>query len=209
MLPSQCSTLRKQVIQRTLCPPSGSRASLNQLPFKHRYILVWVPPHPTLCACVCMCILPFKHRYILVWVPPHPTLCACVCMCISQSCLDHAQYTPVWGASLCRGHVLYSAIAALVMTPSTVVRLCPCISSLLQAWPIALSGKDFVGIAQTGSGKTLGVSGSCACPEQVMQTCSCGGWFICYFMTSACSSFYQASSTCGASRDSGGETGPS
>ena len=70
MLPSQCSTLRKQVIQRTLCPPSGSRASLSQLPFKHRYILVWVPPHPTPCACVC------------------------VCMCISQSCLDHAQFTP-------------------------------------------------------------------------------------------------------------------
>ena len=139
MLPSQCSTLRKQVIQRTLCPPSGSRALLNQLPFKHRYILVWVPPHPT---------------------PPRVHVCVCVRMCISQSCLDHAQYTPVWGASLCRGHVLYSANAALVMTPSTVVRLCPCISSLLQAWPIALSGKDFVGIAQTGSGKTLGVSGS-------------------------------------------------
>lgn len=185
MLPSQYSTLRKQVIQRTLCPPSGSRALLNQLPFKHRYILVWVPPHPTPCAC------------------------ARVCVCAYLSSLDHAQYTPVWGASLCRGHVLYSANAALVMTPSTVVRLCPCISSLLQAWPIALSGKDFVGIAQTGSGKTLGVSGSCACPEQVMQTCRCGGWFICYFMTSACSSFYQASSTCGASRDSGGETGPS
>lgn len=27
-----------------------------------------------------------------------------------------------------------------------------------QGWPMALSGRDFVGIAQTGSGKTLGVS---------------------------------------------------
>lgn len=26
------------------------------------------------------------------------------------------------------------------------------------AWPIALSGRDMVGIAKTGSGKTLGVS---------------------------------------------------
>ena len=26
-----------------------------------------------------------------------------------------------------------------------------------QGWPMALSGQDFVGIAQTGSGKTLGV----------------------------------------------------
>ena len=33
-----------------------------------------------------------------------------------------------------------------------------CHSSNLQSWPVALSGKDFVGIAQTGSGKTLGVS---------------------------------------------------
>ena len=29
-----------------------------------------------------------------------------------------------------------------------------------QGWPMALSGRDFVGIAQTGSGKTLGVSAS-------------------------------------------------
>ena len=29
-----------------------------------------------------------------------------------------------------------------------------------QGWPMALSGRDFVGIAQTGSGKTLGVSSS-------------------------------------------------
>lgn len=29
---------------------------------------------------------------------------------------------------------------------------------LTQGWPMALSGRDFVGIAQTGSGKTLGVS---------------------------------------------------
>lgn len=29
-----------------------------------------------------------------------------------------------------------------------------------QGWPMALSGRDFVGIAQTGSGKTIGVRGS-------------------------------------------------
>lgn len=27
-----------------------------------------------------------------------------------------------------------------------------------QGWPMAMSGRDFVGIAQTGSGKTIGVS---------------------------------------------------
>lgn len=27
-----------------------------------------------------------------------------------------------------------------------------------QGWPIAMSGKNMVGVAQTGSGKTLGVS---------------------------------------------------
>jgi len=33
-----------------------------------------------------------------------------------------------------------------------------------QGWPLALSGRDLVGIAQTGSGKTLSVSGIC-CPR--------------------------------------------
>ena len=32
-----------------------------------------------------------------------------------------------------------------------------------QGWPIALSGRDCVGIAQTGSGKTLSVSISFQC----------------------------------------------
>ena len=30
-----------------------------------------------------------------------------------------------------------------------------------QGWPMALSGRDFVGIAQTGSGKTIGVRTPC------------------------------------------------
>ncbi len=32
-----------------------------------------------------------------------------------------------------------------------------------QGWPMALSGRDFVGIAQTGSGKTLGVRDDSVC----------------------------------------------
>ena len=32
-----------------------------------------------------------------------------------------------------------------------------------QGWPMALSGRDFVGIAQTGSGKTLGVGSVISC----------------------------------------------
>ncbi len=32
-----------------------------------------------------------------------------------------------------------------------------------QGWPMALSGRDFVGIAQTGSGKTLGVRENKVC----------------------------------------------
>lgn len=32
-----------------------------------------------------------------------------------------------------------------------------------QGWPIAMSGKNMVGVAQTGSGKTLGVSFSYYC----------------------------------------------
>jgi len=31
-----------------------------------------------------------------------------------------------------------------------------------QGWPLALSGRDLVGIAQTGSGKTLSVSRFCS-----------------------------------------------
>lgn len=31
-----------------------------------------------------------------------------------------------------------------------------------QGWPVALSGLDMVGVAQTGSGKTLSVSFDCS-----------------------------------------------
>ena len=34
-----------------------------------------------------------------------------------------------------------------------------------QGWPMALSGRDFVGIAQTGSGKTLGVRDRYECVQ--------------------------------------------
>ena len=37
-----------------------------------------------------------------------------------------------------------------------------------QGWPMALSGRDFVGIAQTGSGKTLGVRGRGTCMGYVV-----------------------------------------
>lgn len=40
-----------------------------------------------------------------------------------------------------------------------------------QGWPMALSGRDFVGIAQTGSGKTLGVRERYEC-VQILVHCN-------------------------------------
>ena len=44
---------------------------------------------------------------------------------------------------------VYSTLARQGFTEPTPIQA--------QGWPMALSGRDFVGIAQTGSGKTLGV----------------------------------------------------
>ena len=41
-----------------------------------------------------------------------------------------------------------------------------------QGWPMALSGRDFVGIAQTGSGKTIGVSPASLCYNYVLSKSS-------------------------------------
>ncbi len=42
-----------------------------------------------------------------------------------------------------------------------------------QGWPMALSGRDFVGIAQTGSGKTIGVGRSYVSCSQTEVTMFC------------------------------------
>ena len=38
-----------------------------------------------------------------------------------------------------------------------------------QAWPVALKGKDLVGVAQTGSGKTYAVSSLFTTPPTIAQ----------------------------------------
>ena len=60
-------------------------------------------------------------------------VCVCVCVCLRCTCVYVCVFSP----------------------PSHVLDVCVCVQS--QGWPMALSGRDFVGIAQTGSGKTLGV----------------------------------------------------
>lgn len=39
-----------------------------------------------------------------------------------------------------------------------------------QGWPIALSGQDMVGIAQTGSGKTMSVSVVVSCALEALRS---------------------------------------
>ena len=46
-----------------------------------------------------------------------------------------------------------------------------------QGWPMALCGQDFVGIAQTGSGKTIGVS---------LITLSINSYLLCKYSISSC-----------------------
>ena len=42
-----------------------------------------------------------------------------------------------------------------------------------QSWPLALSGKDFVGISRTGSGKTLGVRKKFILVKQTLHLLLC------------------------------------